>query len=172
MKPRGFTLVELVITITIMTILIALAVANLSSSQANQRDAERAADVATLAVNLETYYKSGITENGNAAQGRYPSTGLTIGGDSVVQKNLPDMDIQSAIPPGATSASGSFINATNTIETTAGVLPQPTTSQYIYQPILATGTLCTSGAQECRRFNIFYRTEIDNTVVKVSSKHQ
>ena len=172
MKQRGFTLLELVITITIMAILLTLAVANINSNLRSQRDSERVSDIATIANNLETYYKTGINGGGTLIVGRYPSTGLLVGGETVLRKNLPRMDIESAIAPGAANVVVSFILATNAVETATGVLPQPTKSEYIYQPIYLNGTLCTTGAQECRRFNLFYRTESDNTVKKMTSRHQ
>jgi prepilin-type N-terminal cleavage/methylation domain-containing protein len=170
MKQHGFTLVELVITITIMIILLSLAVANLNGTQANQRDSERASDTAAIANNLETFYKTGI--NTSTVLGRYPSTALLTTGETSVRAFFPKIDFQSAIAPGATGLAASFIPATNAIETTAGVLPQPTKSQYVYQAIQNNGTLCTTESQECRRFSLFYRTEIDNTVKKVMSKRQ
>lgn len=170
MKQRGFTLIELVITVTIMVILLVLAVANLTSTQASQRDAERATDASTISNNLETFYKTGI--NTSAVLNRYPSTALLTSGETSIKALLPDIDINSVIAPDATTAASSFIPATNAIGTVAGVLPKPTISQYVYQPIQTSGALCTTEAQECRRYAIFYRTEIDNTVKKVTSKRQ
>ena len=170
MKQRGFTLIELVITVTIMVILLALAAVNLSSTQASQRDAERATDVATISNNLETFYETGT--NISTVLNRYPSTALLASGETSIRALLPDIDINSVIAPDATTAAISFIPATNAIETVAGVLPKPTQTQYVYQPIQTNGALCTSEVQECRRYAIFYRTEIDNTVKKVTSKHQ
>ena len=53
MTRRGFTIVELVITITIMGILLTVAIVNLNATQANGRDAERRGDVESLALNIE-----------------------------------------------------------------------------------------------------------------------
>ena len=55
----AFTIVELVIVITIMGILITLGVINMRSSQANGRDAERKTDIETIAQHLESYYTGG-----------------------------------------------------------------------------------------------------------------
>jgi prepilin-type N-terminal cleavage/methylation domain-containing protein len=170
MKQYGFTLIELVITITIMTILLALAVVNLESTQANQRDAERASDTAAIANNLETYYKTGVSPT--TALGRYPSTAVLTDGETSARTFFPAIDLEILIAPEATSVATSFIPATNNVETATGVLPQPTKSQYVYQPIQTNTSLCTDGSQECRRFSLYYRTEIDNTVKKVTSRHQ
>jgi prepilin-type N-terminal cleavage/methylation domain-containing protein len=170
MKQRGFTIVELIITISIMLILLTLAVVNLNATQANGRDSERTSDISAIANNLETFYKNGT--NTSTTLGRYPSTALLASGETSIKSLLPYIDIKSVQAPGAASASASFIPATNTVQTTAGVAPQPTTSQYVYQPIQTDGSLCTAETQECRKFNLYYRTEVDNTVKKLISKIQ
>ena len=153
-----------------MAILLALAAVNLTSTQANQRDSERDSDTAAIANNLETFYKTGVDTS--TVLGRYPSTALLATADTSVNAFFPKIDLESTIAPGATSVATSFVPATNAVDTVAGVLPQPTKSQYVYQPIQNDGSLCTTESQECRRYALFYRTEIDNIVKKVTSKHQ
>jgi prepilin-type N-terminal cleavage/methylation domain-containing protein len=53
MSKRGFTIIEIVIVITIMGILLTLAVAGISSSQINARDTERTQDMTALTAHLE-----------------------------------------------------------------------------------------------------------------------
>ena len=170
MKQRGFTIVELVITISIMLILLALTITNLTSSQVNARDLERSTKVATIGNHMETFYKSG--NNSSTTLGRYPSTALLASGETSLKTFFPYIDMKTATAPGATSVASSFLAATNNIETVGGVSPQPTKSQFIYQPIQTSGALCTTESQECRRYNIYYLTEVGNAVVKVMSKHQ
>ncbi len=170
MTRRGFTVVELIITITIMGILLTLAVVGIVSTQATARDDERKTDVEVIANNLETYYRNGT--EGSTSIGRYPSAVLTTSGDSYIQTTLRDINLKSLQAPGASSVATSFIAATNNNQTEAGVTPQPTTAQYVYQPLQASGALCTSEAQECRRFNLFYRLESTNAVQKVTSRNQ
>ena len=166
MKRRaGFTIVELVITITIMAILFTLAVVNLRGSQVGARDDERKADVDSIARALETFYMSGT--DGSTVVGRYPSTGLATN-----LGVLRDIDPRSYRAPGSNDSGSSLVIATNANETAAGIAPQPTIDQYVYQPLQTDGTLCTTGAQECRRFNLYYRLETDNTVYEVMSKNQ
>lgn len=165
---RGFTLVELVIVITIMSILLVLAVVNLRSSQVTARDQERKTDVENIARGLEGFY----TNNGSGAD--YPSTyiGDSATTDDTVKSDLRNIDIKSLQAPGVAAGTRSLISATNATETTAGVAPQPTITQYVYQPIQLDNSLCTLVTQECRRYNLYYRLEGDNTVYKVSSKNQ
>jgi len=174
MKRRGFTIVELIVTITIIGILLTLAVVNVGTTQAKARDDARISDIESIASNLESFYISGTNNSINFA--RYPTTGL-IGSTSTITTNLRDANINSFLPPGTTDVTLTFLASTNTgnlpsIQTTAGVTPQPTKDQYIYQPIKTDGSVCVSGDIDCRKYNLFYRLESDNTVYRWTSKNQ
>ena len=173
MDRRGFTIVELIVIIAVMGILLVLGVVNLNGAQANARDAERKTDIETLVAHLETYYKSGT--DGSTAVGQYPSvpsvsdpTNGLIGHEIIY---LRDLDTDTIMTPGASNSS--LIAATNNIQTVAGVLPQPTIGQYLYQPIASDGNLCdNSSTDECRKFNLYYRLEVDNILYMVTSRNQ
>lgn len=174
MMRRGFTIVELIITITIMGILLTLAVVNLGSTQANARDSERKGDVEALALNLENYYNN---QDPNIANSGGSYLGSSFLNDSQIKTYLPDLDMKNVHAPGVdVSAPISAVPAQNNTTTTAGVLPQPSKSNdvYVYQPLTADGNLCTdpSVTGDCRRFNIYYYQETDNSVQMVTSKHQ
>lgn len=177
MHKQGFTIVEIVITITIMGILLTLAVVNVASSQVGARDSERKSDIDTISLALESYYDSNdSSHNGpyDMAGGSYPAT-INISNDTYFATALPGIDPRAVRAPGVdTSQPKSLIVATNNTQTTAGVTPSPTTSTYVYQPIKKDGTLCaqivTKG--DCREFNLYYRLEADNTVYMVTSRHQ
>ena len=173
MIRRGFTVVELVITITVMGILLTLAVVNLNATQANGRDSERKADAESIATYLETYQS---TQDPNIPYSglSYPSTtvmttndiGTYLVGISAEVTHAPDVDTSSPI---------SIVPAQNALTTTAGVLPQPSNSNdvYVYQPLTSSGTLCTDLAtSECRRFNLYYFQENGGGVQVVRSKAQ
>ncbi len=164
MKQRGFTVVELIITITIMGILLLITIVNVNATQAAARDDERKSDVESFALNLETFYTNG--RDGTTIFGRYPSTGLTSGGVASIQSNLRDIDLKSVMAPGVTDPLVTLIIAADTTAQT------PTKDQYIYQPLQADGSLCTTGTQYCTRYKIYYRTEIDNVVQTYLSKNQ
>lgn len=170
MKWRGFTVVELIITITIMGILLTLAVVNISSTQVDARDTERQSDVESIVNHLEVFYKNGAPNA--TTTGRYPSTQMLASGSTSLKAFLPDLDPVTATAPGAADVNATFKAATNNTQTTTGVAPQPTNTEYIYQPIQTNGDLCTAESQECRKFNIYYRAEVGNTVMKVMSKNQ
>lgn len=159
MNRRGFSVVELLIIIVVMGILLTLAVVNLRDSQKNGRDAERKADVESIALHLETFYTSGT--DGSTEIGRYPSTVL-IGQETVL---LRDIDTRSLISP--TSTSSSLVAAT-----TSSTTQTPTVEQYIYQPLQNDGSLCTTEAQECRSFNLYYLLETESGTQVIESNNQ
>lgn len=170
MRTKGFTITELIIAMSIMAIILALAFVNLNSSQLKSRDQERKADVESIVLHLEAYYKNG-TGDPDELLGRYPST--SIGGGTVqsVRNYLRDIDDTVLYSPNKYSESGSGVSFM--VAADSGSLG-PTVDQYIYQPLSWNGadwTLCT-GSSECRRFNIYYRAEADDLVKVISSRNQ
>jgi prepilin-type N-terminal cleavage/methylation domain-containing protein len=184
-RRAGFTLVELLITITIMVILMTLAVFSLRSVQANARDEKRKTDITTIARGLEQRYTNGnpkataLTIN----RGEYPSVAEFQHAQGVSQATytptqitggymlelLPGTTKDSLIPPG----SGSFspiCTSSCSVETSSVYNAATTISKYIYEPITSANALClTTG---CVRYNLYYRTEVDNVVHQVRSLHQ
>lgn len=114
----------------------------------------------------------GSTSTGPAIKigepGSYPNTSLTT--PALLKLFLTDINQKSTLPPGQTNAATSFVTATNAVQTAAGVAPQPTKDQYVYQPIDSNGALC--GNYDCRKYNIYYRLENNSTVYRITSKNQ
>lgn len=161
----GFTIVELLITLTIMVILITLATVNLMDSLTHGRDVERETDVQNIIVFQENMY---IRNSG--AYFPTPATRTGVAGfyTNINMNNLRAPDFTGS------STDTSLVAATNTTQTTSGVRPIPTTATYVYQPLTSTGALCTSAAPpwQCRKFNIYYMKETDGSIVMLSSKNQ
>ncbi len=175
MIRRGFTVVELLIIITIMGILLTLAVVNLNTTQANGRDSERKTDVENIALHLESYYRNQNPDLFFSGGGTYLGSDLID--DSSLKTHLPDIDMKSTRAPGkSTNDPTSLRAATNTDTTEAGIAPQPSKSNdiYVYQPLTANGGPCTLplAGNDCRRFNIYYFEESSNSVKKITSKNQ
>ncbi len=168
MYRRGFSIIELLIVITIMGVLLTLAVVNMRGAQINARDAERKGDIESIALHLEAFYKTGV--DSTTVFGRYPAIALA-GSASSITGALRDVNLKSFTPPGASGPDTGFKAATNNIQTTSGVLPQPTIITYVYQPLKQDGTLCDSYTY-CQKFNLYYMLEADNTVYMVTSKNQ
>jgi prepilin-type N-terminal cleavage/methylation domain-containing protein len=142
------------------------AMATETSYLSNYGDGSTTGWVWTGASDASTSTGSAVT---HGSQGFYPGTSLTV--SPFLSAYLSDIDTKSFQAPGQTDVYATFITATNATQTTTGVLPQPTINQYVYQPIDASGNLCTNSA-DCRKYNIYYRLEKDNTVYMVTSKNQ
>ena len=76
---RGFTLVELLVVITILGILASIGLATFTSAQARGRDAQRKSDLKQIANSLELYYQD---------YGKYPGSlnGQLLGCPSTTSK--------------------------------------------------------------------------------------
>lgn len=171
MQKRGFTIIELIVVITIMAIMLAYGVVNFRGSQTTSRDQERQNDVTNFSLALENFYKIGYS--GSTTYNRYPSTDQLAGSTTTIIKSIfPDIDLKSLKAPDITDPVNTLVMATNSTATTAGVTPQPTTSQYVYQPLSQAGTLCSSSATMCQKYNIYYKLEGDGLVYQLQSKNQ
>lgn len=167
-RHSGFTIIELIIVVAILGILLTLVVVNLASGQISARDEERKVDITNIASNLETFYSSG---NGAIAPGGYPGTDQ-LASEALWLTALRDLNPANLRAPGyVTGGPISLVPATNAVQTTAGVTPQPTNTQYVYQPIL-NNALCTLTANKCRQYNLYYMLELTNTVVMVKGKNR
>jgi len=160
----GFTLVEILVTITIAVVLITLSVVNLRGSQATARDSQRTTDIQSIAQHLEMYYTSGSDDQ---AGGEYPPVDY-MATESGIKAALRDIDSAVLRAPSVTDASPVSLTVA------ANKYPQtPTISTYIYQPLQSDGELCGSIGDECRRFYLYYMLESEPGVVKkIASKNQ
>lgn len=100
MERRGFTLIELIITMSVMIILMVLAVVNLRSTQANARDAKRASDVAAIARGLEQRYNKGFQSDVSMQIALSNScSAAPLFNISVLQQNIPGSPISAGSYP-------------------------------------------------------------------------
>lgn len=155
MKIRGFTAVELLVTITIMAILLTLAVVNVRSTQVNARDSERSADVENIGLALEGFYAMDHSSFTKVYPGTLDFTStyvMTYIKEHVHENSLRAPGVEPSDPI-------SLIVATNNSTTPASVTPAPTTKTYVYQPLTSSGALCSILDSPCRRFNIYYQLE-------------
>jgi prepilin-type N-terminal cleavage/methylation domain-containing protein len=186
-RHAGFTLIELLITLTVMVVLVVLAVVSLRSTQANARDEERKTDVENIARGLEQRYINGnrmITAPAYVQRGSYPGVNEMLHGMGQSQAGfdpaqivggyltelMPDTSPANFIPPGNGTFVLSCTSACQPAETQSVIDAATTISTYVYEPIDKSGNVC--GLGDCVRFNLYYRTEKDNIVHKVTSKNQ
>lgn len=173
---RGFTLLEVLIAITIMTTLSTLMVIGLRSSQAYARDDERRADIASLARGLENYYTNGAADGSRSlGVGHYPGgddIADAISGNYLYNGLLPGTTASHFKEPG--SSGNNFIVANNSPSgdyTDTEARSQLDDKPYLYQPMTESGSLCRDWV-DCTKFNLYYITETDNTVHIIRSKNQ
>lgn len=182
-RGRGFTLIELMITVTIMIVLMALAIVNLLTSQIDTRDQERRTDIGTIARGLEVYYVSGNPYT-NIPKGYYPggqevTTAIAttppfnnflegVGQTSFQAPNEAVTDSFGVDANYATSAPGSNPDGSYSDSQARTLLAS---KPYLYQPLTRTNVFCASYVN-CVKFNLYYLTERNNTVNVVRSKNQ
>lgn len=178
MIRRGFTVVELVITITIMGILLALAVVNLSATEARSRDSERKADAENIAMAIENYYANADSDVFMSG-GSYLGTEYIYGTVAGLRQYLPDLDIKNMYSPTADNTGTiSLVGATNAVATPTGVSPKPSSSNdiYVYQALKVDNSICIdpflTNESGCRKFNIYYYQEVTDTVEVITSRRQ
>ncbi len=186
-QSHGFTLTELLITMVALGILLTLGTVSLRGQMVNARDSQRASNVESIAIAFEDFYNTGWTTDGYGAEARrtYPGTLAISAMSPSINQELseilfPGIDTKILTAPDEEEGTISLKPATNATQTTSGVSPQPTVSQYIYQPLTRNDNLCdgflpTSGAtpppsEPCEKFNIFFRKESDNSIERITSR--
>ena len=185
-KKRGFTIVELVVVMTIMGILLTLGIVGLGASQANARDTERKSDIEAIAKGLESRYVQGnifgvasyITKGTypsvyelQHAQGQSVSTITPNQQTQYLEQILNGTRTSNFFPPGAESSditatfkpicTSSCAAAENAAQRDAAA---NTPGVYVYEPITATGAVCLNTA--CVRYNLYYRLETSSATVQ------
>jgi type II secretory pathway pseudopilin PulG len=163
-RREGFTVVELIITLCIMVILVTLSTVQLLGSLAEARDEERRTDV----MNIITFQEGAYNRNNGVY---FPDNSATT--TPLIEAYYTNVDRDNLRAPGVVAPNYSLVEATNTTQTAAGVTPRPTKTTYVYQSLTNTGTECkTPATSACRKFNIYYLQETDDTVQMLSSKNQ
>lgn len=198
MRRRGFTIVELVVVMTIMAILLVLTVVGISATRVNARDTKRKNDVESLARGLEIRYNDGnpkVSGPAYVTKGTYPGVyeiqhmfGQDMSSQGFIPGQIPGGYLPDGIPGTGLknySPDGSLASFTIACPTAAAACANEgnpatvtntsdpeyvTINEYVYEPIGTDGKICQQGG--CVRFNLYYRTEKDNTVQVVKSKHQ
>jgi len=198
---RGFTVVEILVTLIIMTILLTLGTVGIRSSLANARDAERADDIATIARGLEQYYKRGNQYyiGTGSTQGTYPgsNTMMSISGagwcnTATIENSteaakfsvckpyfsdaLPGVTTSALTPPDRSTIG--FQDPWQTPDSTTNVLitswmqTEINAGKYIYKPMYSDSYQLCYDDTNCSRYALFYKKETTGETVTVWSTHR
>lgn len=188
---RGFTLIELLITITIMVILMTLAVFSVRTIQVSARDDERKTDVEIIARGLEQRYKLGNPKLTGNTKGTYPGANEimhTQGWDfcsnpayspchvpgGYMTEFLPGTTVETFKAPGV-SGNALIVPWLDHARRDPAHPSNVTALQngmYLYLPFSRDPNLVCHNADECVRFEIYYRTEADGVTHVVKSKNR
>ena len=165
MKYRsGFTILELMFTITIMAILVTVTAVPAFGALPRSRDTERFNDIASIARRLEQAYAA--QEVGQPA---YPTTTKLLADISSNSGTVSRLDPSILSAPDA--GGSSVVAATSNSLTAPKGTGSPVLNEYVYQPLTDSGALCT-GTSTCIRFFLYYRTEEGNEIKITKSIHQ
>ncbi|MDB5162917.1 MAG: hypothetical protein JWO54_503 [Candidatus Saccharibacteria bacterium] len=150
---RGFTILELVVIITVLGIITGIVVISSVGYRNRASDSERVSDVEVITRSLERYYRTRPVSSGAT----YPDASTTTAAfETIVDES------------DATKAPGQTTNSI-TITNTAGN-KTPTIAQYVYQPLNVDGTICTTAP--CARYKLFYHLDSTDVVVTKDSLRQ
>lgn len=153
---RGFTVLEMVVTILILSVLLTIGGMAFVSAQKNARDNDRTSDIDTIARTLENYHK-----NNQNSKASYPAT-LKISSGS---EFLRQFDTKTLRSPNKDSD-------ISLLPATSNSAQNPDVDQYIYQPLNRDGDLCSNENEECSSFKIFYKLEKSNEILTKESIYQ
>ncbi len=143
---KAFTLVEVLVVITVIAILLGVSIFVSTKYQQTARDSEREAKATVLSTALEKYYET---------NSEYPSCNALIGDPSTVKSstltNIADVSVFEA--PGAASG-------VNSIQCTADVAAV-SKDKFTYT--------CTNASTPCDGWELKYRKESDSSIVSIAS---
>ena len=164
MKLRGFTVVELLIVITVIGILIPTTIFTIRGLNVTAADRERESDATSIARRLELNY----TNKSFGGTPNYPGTNSLSASNKEEIFGGSSKDILKA--PGGANFS--------IIAATPGVTPAPTETTYIYQPMRYDNSsgvkdfvLCTT-SNACTKFFLYYLKKSDNSIAVIKSQRQ
>jgi len=149
----GFTMIELIVVITVIGILSTIGVASYSRVQANSRDAERSSKITILAEALEKYYDK---------NGEYPScAAMSQATNTVVANTLEDITTDILTTPSADSGTNSILaNCSDLVLGNDAIA-------YIGDG----SSTCLTG-QDCLEWTLKYYEEGTNSIKSVSSRRK
>lgn len=186
---RGFTIVEILITLVVMVILLTLGTISITGLLANARDAEREEDIGAIARGLEHRYNQGNSYLvGSDGKGSYPTVNefRHMRGDNIASGFSPTQvsggymtkilagtnDSTLLNPAGANQfvlecqSSCAVPGNTAQLNTVFAANADP----YVYSPKDINGNVCMSAP--CFSFTLYWLSEASGSRQIVESKHK
>lgn len=152
-RSRGFTIVEIVVVVTVIAILTAIVSLGFIQQQAKGRDSERVASARLITESLEKYYDK---------NGEYPScSAITDSAANVSNNTLPGIDKGALLTP-QESTSG----ATNSIKCS----DLTSLSQADFFGYVGDGSTNCQTGNACLSFTLKYKQESQNQIASISSR--
>lgn len=171
---RGFTIIEILVTLLIMVVLLTLGTVYVSTLLKNGRDTEREEDIAAIARGLEYRYANGNSHVPGVTKGSYPTVtefkhmkGTSVFGylpaqiaGGYVTEVLSGTNDSTLLNP---AGQDQFILESETAGNPADSNSQlntvfsSNTDPYVYSPEDASGNVCT--VAPCTSFTLYWRNE-------------
>lgn len=151
-RSQGFTIVELVIVITVIAILTAIVTLGFSLAQSKSRDSERVSSVKLIAESLEKYYDQ---------NGEYPPcTAMTDTGSNVSNNTLSGIDKAALVAPQDTAGTTNSIKCTD----------MTSASQGDYFAYVGDGSTNCQTGDSCLSFTLKYKIESTGQVGTITGR--
>ncbi|MCL4397478.1 type II secretion system GspH family protein [Patescibacteria group bacterium] len=157
MKQRGFTLIELMVVISVIAILSTIALFGLNKAQASARDSSRQQIMNGIRTALERYYGDNQFYPGPGGVG-YQWSGAS---DSPIDTLVTGKYL--VIPPKDPCKNGTTIPSTGTM----GASDCAPTA-YAYTATQADGSACTTADKNCTKYTLTLTKEAGGTSIFVS----
>jgi prepilin-type N-terminal cleavage/methylation domain-containing protein len=153
-STSGFTIVELLVVITIIGILTTIMILSFSRYQMNTRDTERASKATILAEALEKYYDK---------SGEYPGCLAVNGADTgTISKN-----VLLGVEPRTYLTPTSVVGNTNSVECMD--ITNTTSDPDVFAYVGDGSAACTSGPS-CLAWTLKYKEETTGTIKRIQSR--
>ncbi|HZJ34877.1 MAG TPA: fibronectin type III domain-containing protein [Candidatus Angelobacter sp.] len=149
---RGFTIIELLVVVSIMGILTTVGIISFSRIQSDSRDSQRSSKITVIAEALEKYYD----ENGE-----YPScNAMTQSPETVTTETLTGIDPEVLATPRAESGTNSILASCANLTST--------TDAFAY---VGDGSSDCLNGEACSQYTLNYQEESTGNIISLSSRH-
>lgn len=151
---RGFTLIEVIVTVAVIAILVTIVTLGLNRYLQDGRDSQRESNAAAIAESLERYYNT---------SGEYPSCSAVSGSADAVANVLEGIDKAILVAPQAPSSEENSIKC----RANGNTLTANSADFFEYN---GDDSVSCNGAGACLRFTLRYREEASGEIKTINSR--